>query len=236
MPPRQQPRAFRHSLKWIAVLTIIGTGLGLYAAFRPPLLPPGPPTIISRSEWGAEAPDARLQTESGHEIFNTVVIHHSAMRFYEGPREIQYAHMHQRGFLDIGYHFVIDVWGRIYEGRSLAVHGAHVREHNAGTLGIVLMGNYEETVPAPAPLERLKWLVRALMQKYPITHLAGHQDLLPGQTLCPGKNLEPLLPQLAAELGLQFGAGGYLGPEPASAATSATSRANPASEPAAISR
>ncbi|MBL8251442.1 MAG: N-acetylmuramoyl-L-alanine amidase [Candidatus Competibacter sp.] len=177
----------------------------------------GPPAIIPRSEWGAEPPDARLQNEAGREIFNTVVIHHSAMRFDEGPRAIQDAHMRQRGFLDIGYHFVIDGWGRIYEGRSLAVHGAHVREHNAGTLGIVLTGNYEESEPGAAPLARLKWLIRALMRQYPITHLAGHQDFLPGQTLCPGKNLEPLLPKLAAELGLQFGAGGYVGPEPAPA-------------------
>ncbi|HUM92948.1 MAG TPA: peptidoglycan recognition family protein [Candidatus Competibacter sp.] len=228
--PAQQRRFSRSSLKWLAALTTVGLLMGLYYFFRPPLVPLGPPTVISRLEWGAQAPDPRLQSEAGPEVFNTIVIHHSAMQLYEGPRDIQYTHMHQRGFLDIGYHFVIDGWGRIYEGRSLAVHGAHVKEHNAGTLGIVLMGNYEEIVPAAEPLARLKWLIRELMQRYPITHLAGHRDFLPGQTVCPGKNLEPLLPQLAADLGLQFGAGGYSGPEPAAGPT-----ASPAVSPPSLS-
>lgn len=214
MPTRFHRFSRCRLLKWIAVSATIGALPFLYHRFRPALFPFDSPTIISRSEWGAEDPDPRLQNEHDPEIFNTVVVHHSAMLLSDGPREIQYAHMHRRGFLDIGYHFVIDGRGRIYQGRSLAVHGAHVSNHNAGTLGIALMGNYEESEPIPEQLARLKWLIRTLMQKYPLTHLAGHSDFLPGKTLCPGKNLEPLLPALAGELGLKFGTGGYAGPEP----------------------
>mgnify|MGYP000875864896 CR=1 FL=1 len=218
MPTRHHRFSRRGLLKWIAGAAAIGTLPFLYYRYRLQVFPLGPPAVIPRSEWGAEEPDPALQNEGGHEVFNTVVVHHSAMLLSEGPRAIQYVHMHRRDFLDIGYHFVIDGQGRIYEGRSLAVHGAHVKGHNAGTLGIALMGNYEESEPIPEQLARLKWLIRDLMTKHPLTHLAGHSDFLPGKTLCPGKNLEPLLPALASELGLKFGTDGYIGPEPAPAA------------------
>ena len=51
-----------------------------------------------------------------------------------------------------------------------------------------------------------------LIDAYAITHLAGHRDFQPGVTLCPGDNLEVLLPDLAAELGIAFGTEGYVGP------------------------
>ena len=223
MPIRVDRFSRRGLLKWIAGSAAIGALSFLYYRYRLPTRHLGPPTIIPRSEWGAEQPDPNLQNEDGPEVFNTVVVHHSAMPLSESPRDIQYMHMHRRGFLDIGYHFVIDGRGRIYEGRSLAVHGAHVKGYNAGTLGIALMGNYEENPPIPEQLARLKGLIRDLMAKYPLTHLAGHSDFLPGKTLCPGRNLESLLPALAGELGLKFGAGGYLGPEPASAIPATTS-------------
>lgn len=209
-----QIKSRRTSLSLLVVLAIGGLWTLDYFFFRPRPTPLGPPTIITRTEWGAVAPDLRLQNPKDREVFKTVVIHHSAMPPDEGPREIQQVHMQGRNFLDVGYHFLIDREGRIYEGRSLAVHGAHVREHNAGTLGIVLLGNYEEIEPTIDQLQRLRWLIGALMANHPLTHLAGHSDFLPGKTLCPGKNLAPLLPKLAAELGLQFGAGGYVGPEP----------------------
>ena len=203
----------RGLFKWIAGFAAIGLVFFSYDQFWPaPDL--GPPKIISRAEWGAEQADPRLEPDQDPEVFNTVVVHHSAMLLSEGPRDIQSVHMHQRGFLDIGYHFVIDGEGRIYEGRSLATHGAHVAGHNAGTLGIALMGNYEIIEPATEQRVRLKWLIQALMRKYPLTHLAGHGAFAPGKTLCPGKNLEALLPTLAKELGLKFGVGGYVGPGP----------------------
>lgn len=212
---RFQRRRWRWNLIGLAAASILL--LFLYDQLQPTAQDVGPPTIVSRIEWGAEPPDPSLDKEAGPEIFNTVVVHHSAMLPTEGPRDIQYVHMHRRSFLDIGYHFVIDREGRIYEGRSLTRHGAHVSGHNAGTLGIVLTGNYEILEPMPIQRMRLKGLIQTLQRQYPITHLAGHGDFAPGKTLCPGKNLEPLLPALASELGLQFGAGGYVGPEPVSA-------------------
>ncbi len=63
------------------------------------------------------------------QVLTTVVVHHSALPLRDGPREIQRVHMTINGFADIAYHFVIDDGGRLFEGRSLHVRGAH----NAGT-------------------------------------------------------------------------------------------------------
>jgi N-acetyl-anhydromuramyl-L-alanine amidase AmpD len=119
--------------------------------------------------------------------------------------------MHTRGFADIGYQFVIDAGGRVYEGRSLDVRGAHTGGHNTGTVGIVLLGNFEEGVPAEAQLVSLERLSRHLADTYGITHLAGHRDFQPEETVCPGHNLAILLPELAQEFGLVYGTEGYVG-------------------------
>ena len=51
--------------------------------------------------------------------------------------------MDANGWSDIGYNFVIDRWGRVWEGRGLFRVGAHTLGHNTGTVGVSFMGNYE---------------------------------------------------------------------------------------------
>ncbi len=190
----------------------------------------GPPVIIPRAEWKAVAPDLSATGEHGlydpvknpdgwmiydrplPEVLKTVIIHHSALPLTDGPLQIQYKHMQQKGFADIGYHFVIDYSGRVYEGRNIAVRGAHTGGHNTGTVGVVLMGDFEEATPPPPQLSGTTALVSYLAKEYRVTHLAGHRDFQPEETVCPGKQLEALLPGLAVELDLQFGTAGYVGP------------------------
>ncbi len=184
-------------------------------------------TIKIRQTWGATQPNHAARAEFGfydaatnpggwrvydqplERILRTVVVHHSALPLSDGPREIQLKHLKDKGYADIGYHFVIDGVGEIYEGRPLNVRGAHVGGFNTGCVGICLLGNFEEAAPAPAQLISLEALAGALRDQFNITHLAGHRDFQPTETVCPGKGLEPLLPNLATKLGLQFGAGGY---------------------------
>jgi len=195
--------------------------------------PPLMPTIISRTEWGAhplnlEAPeefgafDAQTNPEGVlsysddlKRVLNTIVVHHSAFAG-SGPAEVQYLHMDRRGFADVAYHFMIDSYGNIYEGREVNVRGAHVQGFNTGSVGIVLLGNFNETEPAQAQIISLKELVDYLRYTYEIRYLAGHKNY-PGQspdgTECPGDNLYPLLPGLARELGMKFGIDGYITPE-----------------------
>ncbi|MBN1874340.1 MAG: N-acetylmuramoyl-L-alanine amidase [Anaerolineae bacterium] len=188
--------------------------------------------IIPRAEWKAVEPNLEAAEENGvydpqtnpagwlvytqplTEVLNTIIVHHSALPLSDGPLEIQYKHMKQKGFADIGYNFIIDEVGQIYEGRNINTRGAHTGGHNTGTVGIVLLGNFEETTPPEIQLVALKTLGQCLKDEFNnITHLAGHRDFQPEVTVCPGKNLETLLPNLSIELGLDFGIEGYISPQ-----------------------
>jgi hypothetical protein len=220
----------RTMLRWLAVSVAAGTLAALGGSVPSPTPKPDTLTIIPRKQWGAVEPDLNAPNERGlynatanpegwrvydqplAQILNTIVVHHSALPLGDGPREIQRLHMQQKGLADIGYHFVIDTAGWVYEGRSLTVRGAHTGGHNTGTVGIVLMGNFETIQPSESQLTHLKLLIRRLVDEYRITHLAGHRDFQPDETVCPGKNLEPLFPGMAVELGLRFGTDGYKPP------------------------
>ena len=221
----------RRFLLFGLILTAIGS-LALFAdRLRRVLLRRKCPAMISRAEWGALEPDLGAPNEHGlydrltnpegwlaypmplAEVLRTVVVHHSALTLSDGPREIQDLHRQNKGFADIAYHYLIDYDGHPYEGRSITVRGAHVAGFNTGSVGICLLGNFEAIAPAPAQLATLKELIACLIDEYGLTYLAGHRDFNPTETQCPGKNLEPLLPGLAAELRLKFGTGGYAPPD-----------------------
>jgi len=148
------------------------------------------------------------------EVLNTIVIHHSAT-VYSTPNEIQDLHMDGRGFADVAYHYLIDSDGIIYEGREINIRGAHVQGFNTGSVGIVLLGNFNEQQPSQAQLSSLRVLVDYLRYTYEIRYLAGHKDYpnqSPDGTECPGDNLYPLLPEIARSLGMKYGIEGYVGP------------------------
>jgi hypothetical protein len=227
MPPPSR-RLFLHT-------GLIATAGAALAACTP--APPSPagsapdaPPIISRAEWGAAEPDHDARAERGlfdpvsnlngwlvyptplADALNTLVVHHSALSETDGALAIQRLHMDRRGYADIGYHFVVDHSGLFYAGRDLNVRGAHTGGANTGTIGVVLLGNFEHAEPPPAQLDALRTLSAYLASAFTLTHIAGHADFQPGATLCPGENLAPLLPDLAAGLGLAFGTGGYVPP------------------------
>jgi N-acetylmuramoyl-L-alanine amidase/Domain of unknown function (DUF4280) len=107
-----------------------------------------PIVIISRSEWGAIAPQTggnysyEIITTSLREYYDTIVIHHSGnAKHFPTVKDIQKEHMNQMDKADIGYHFAVDKDGKIYEGRPINVKGAHVDKANTGKIGIVLLGD-----------------------------------------------------------------------------------------------
>jgi hypothetical protein len=185
--------------------------------------------IIARSEWGALEPDVQGSVEGGYDAIqnpsgwfeydtplpqtlNTIVVHHSALPLSDGPFEIQQKHMNIKGYADVGYHYLIDENGNTYEGRSLNIRGAHTGGYNTGAIGIVMLGNFEETEPTEAQVNSLLQLSQCLRDEYQITHIAGHRDFQPEETVCPGKNLEALLLGFAQDLNLEFGTQGYVSP------------------------
>lgn len=221
-----------------AILAAVLLGWGLYrilgvqrGALRD--TPPPPPPILSRAAWGARPLDLQAPEEFGafdpqanpdgvltypgdlREALNTIVIHHSAYPG-GGPLEIQSLHMQRRGFADLAYHFLIAADGTIYEGRSLHMRGAHVQGFNTGSVGIVLLGNFNEEEPSDAQWSSLRALADYLRYAYDIRYLAAHRDYpnqSPDGTECPGDRLYPLLPSLARDLGMHYGTGGYVTPE-----------------------
>lgn len=98
-----------------------------------------------------------------------------------------------RGWGDIGYHYVVDPAGNVWEGRPLAWQGAHVGGQNEGNVGVLVMGNFEEQRPTGAQIEAVDRFVSALMLQHrvPVGRLHTHKEL--AKTDCPGRNLQPLL-------------------------------------------
>lgn len=192
----------------------------------------GPLSQITRAGWGAaEAPQYVAGGESGpFDVeanpagwlvypeplagwLKTVVVHHSGLELYQGPQAIQRLHMRRRGWADLGYHFLIDGLGQLYEGRLLNIRGAHTGGFNTGSVGVCLLGNFDVVEPAAAQLDTLRTLAGHLRDAFTVTHMAGHRDFQPGVTSCPGASLWPLLPELAAEVALTFGTEGYTPPD-----------------------
>ena len=75
---------------------------------------------------------------------------------------------------------------------------------------MVLFGHFELWRPSKAQMAALRLLVTYLCDAYDVRYLGGHRDFQPDETVCPGQHLATLLPELAAELGLVYGTGGFV--------------------------
>jgi N-acetylmuramoyl-L-alanine amidase len=82
------------------------------------------------------------------------------------------------GLPHIGYHYVIDVDGLVQCGRRLAEVGAHVKGHNAKSIGICLVGGAEPVAAyTAAQWSSLTYLVNTLRLQRPLARVVGHRDL-----------------------------------------------------------
>ena len=96
----------------------------------------------------------------------------------------------EKKWIDMPYHFMIDLDGVIYEGRPLAYPGdTNTTYDPTGHALICVMGNYEEQTLSPAQLQSVVDLTAYLAKKYNLTirDIGGHKDY--AETLCPGKDL-----------------------------------------------
>ena len=107
-----------------------------------------------------------------------------------------------RGWADIGYHLVIDRGGTVWQGRSIRWQGAHVKDHNEGNIGVLVMGNFEIQRPTEAQLRSLDRVVHDLMWVYGIAPdaVCTHREWPGAQTLCPGRNLQVRVDELRGNL------------------------------------
>jgi len=128
-----------------------------------------------------------------------IVLHHSLTKdsaTVSWPAIRDY-HVHTKGWLDIGYHFGVELGGSDYEalvGRPLDIEGAHCPQDsmNSKTIGICLVGNFDGQ---PPPMEQLVVLRDRLMVPlarifgFPLDleHVTFHRDHARDGRTCPGK-------------------------------------------------
>jgi N-acetyl-anhydromuramyl-L-alanine amidase AmpD len=91
----------------------------------------------------------------------------------------------ERGFKDIGYHFLILIDGTIERGRAIEKQGAHCKNNNFDSIGICYVGGLDKKgkikdTRTDAQKESLQWLVKTLRQTYAsIKEVKGHRDYSP---------------------------------------------------------
>lgn len=164
--------------------------------------------LHARSEWQPSAL-IRSRLDPMGKIFR-ITVHHSAILLRSQSekaaadqiRSIQQTHIKKELCGDIGYHFLIDPSGRIWQGRDLRYQGAHARgDNNRGNIGICLLGNFirgrDGQRPTQAEIESLENLVAHLSSKYAIgqDQVFCHSDLV--NTQCPGAYLKGEVDRIA---------------------------------------
>ncbi|MGI9119252.1 MAG: N-acetylmuramoyl-L-alanine amidase [Acidimicrobiales bacterium] len=179
------------------------------------------PPIVTREQWGADESLRRASPDFAP--VNRAIVHHTVTATNEPDpagriRAIQEFHVRGNGWADIGYNFVVDSAGRVYEGRfarnygpgelhdgedgsGREVIGAHALGHNAGSVGIAILGNYADggVTPTEATLEAVVAVVAWKLGSRSIDPgaagaLIGHRDVV--STGCPGDGLYQRLPEL----------------------------------------
>ncbi len=177
--------------------------------------------VVTRSDWGARPFNGTVQSLGS---VRDVVVHHaagsSAQSLDDGKRrarEIQVFHQDVRRWADIGYHFLVDGVGNVYQGRPYwsgrsivqvprFAMGAHVKNQNAGKVGICLLGCFHRPepncndIPSVDAVQTLEVLLRFLCSAYSVDprRIATHRDFL--DTSCPGDQLYPVVAELRRKI------------------------------------
>lgn len=124
---------------------------------------------------------------------NLIVLHHSATPPGRDVKVDEIRAWHKaKGWADIGYHDVIEIDGRIREGRDREQPGAHAQGHNAHSLGICIVGDGRKGFTAGQE-QALRALLRHYRRMWPGIEIAGHRDLKGAKTLCPGFDVKDWL-------------------------------------------
>jgi hypothetical protein len=210
------------------------------------------PALVTRAGWGANESlrcNADGTPKSSWSFYPTrkLIVHHTVTANADPDpaatvRAIYQYHVQTRKFIDIAYNFLVDANGTIYKGRysgpngtcyqdtttgenanGRGVTGAHTGGWNSGTMGIAVLGNYEEVPLSEATrtalVEHLAWeSERHLLDPLATStftnpagggskttpNISGHRDW--SATACPGQNLYALMPTIRQEVATRTGA------------------------------
>ena len=184
------------------------------------------PLITSRTNWGCPDGQGNPRSTPSYTSVTHLIVHHTAGSNTSSDwpavvRSIWNFHIFTNGWSDIGYNYLIDPNGVVYEGRGGGdnVLGAHFSCQNGGTMGVSLLGTFTTVQPTMAALTSLKEVLswkadqrnidpaassyHAGMRET-LANISGHRDgngltQSCGATECPGGMLYPLLPSLRTE-------------------------------------
>ncbi len=188
------------------------------------------PEIVDRSGWWGDLPPSELEpnySPTPIDISHSLVHHTVTVNEPANPaqviRQIWDWHVNDNGWLDIGYNFLIDHEGNIYQGRynpnleETDVQGAHAGSANSQSVGIALLGQFEPGAqPAPGQPQALALdaLVKTIGWRFTqkgigaessgyiagnfLPVISGHRDV--SATACPGENLYQLLPDIRSQV------------------------------------
>ncbi len=189
---------------------------------------PSKPGIITRAGWGADESIRKGKPEYA-EPLRMAVVHHTATadsypksQSDDIVRGIYAYHVKTNGWDDIGYNFLVDRYGQIFEGRfggmDKTVQGAHSLGFNRNTTGISIIGNFASSRPPEVAMNSLKRIISWRLDqgfvdpagsltyvsngsnkwkkgvKVSLKAVSGHRDV--GKTVCPSDPLYEALPAL----------------------------------------
>jgi len=141
--------------------------------------------IRGRHEWGA-VPPGRPLTPLNPAKVTDVFIHHTTgaqqPEIQPWLRAIQRFHQETRGWNDIGYSYIVDRNGTVWEGRGQNV-GAHTKGYNSRAIGVAYLGDGDGELSEAAQRSFVA-LRDWLAGRYPIRTVRCHGDV--GKTACPG--------------------------------------------------
>jgi N-acetylmuramoyl-L-alanine amidase len=125
---------------------------------------------------------------------------------------IRKMHQQQRGWSDIGYHYVVELDGTVEQGRDLARPGAHTQGLNATSVGVCYVGGVDEQMRPKdtrnaAQRAALYDLTAYLIRRFPGATVHGHNEFAP--KACPSFDVQadwrayvlslPIEPEVIAE-------------------------------------
>ena len=178
---------------------------------KPVTLPASKPVIqvIPRSSW-TKAPLLSWRLSKMGKI-RRITVHHEGnpkANYSESwadvvgdLRLIRRGHIRRMRAGDIGYHYIIDRRGRVWEGRPIGWQGAHAGgSNNRGNVGVMLLGNFDLQRPTDRQKTVLSAFLEKLMKKHGVSagKIYTHRELK--VTRCPGKHLQHYMQRLRRTL------------------------------------
>jgi hypothetical protein len=196
------------------------------------------PAIVDRAGWGADETLRRGFVATTAELRAAVVHHTAGTNSYtasQSPqivRDIYYLHAVTNGWGDVGYNFLVDKFGTVFEGRygSIAAPdgqmrvGSHAQGYNTYSMGIAAMGDYSSIAADQRILDGMRDVIAWRFASTPTLDMAtpayfpanayhttdrylprilGHRDVV--ATVCPGDDIEGRIPALVSAVTAAMG-------------------------------